>query len=173
MLLTQNGFGIIVCSQTRKITTMYYKIVTPNSFFTDLYSNKDVFNIPYGTVFNAPESSKNRPDCPGYLIKENCFHFAEGVFDTMLWHTKLVHHVLSCQIYAVQPLTDVIKQRCNDDLGLYQCGAQQIKFLEKQDIGKMYDVAVKEYESNLERYQNFKISIDCWRQHKTTCFFCA
>lgn len=155
----------------RKTTTMYYKIVTERSFFTDLYDGIDVFNISYGTVFSAPKSSKNKPDDPNCLINESVFHFAEGVFDTMLWHTRLIHHVLSCQIYAVQPLTYVIKQKCADSLGLYQCGAQQIKFMEKQDIDNVYDMAIQEYKENINRYTNFKISINCWKEHNPTCFF--
>ena len=151
-----------------KTTTMYYKIVTERSWFTKLYEDIDVFNIPYGTVLNAPESCKHKPDNPKCLIKESVFHFAEGVYDTMLWHARLIHHVLPCQIYAVQPLTDVIKQRCADDLGLYQCGAQQIKILERQNIEDMYDMAVKEYDINPNKYQNFKISVDWWKKHETT-----
>ena len=150
---------------------MYYKIVTKNSFFTDLYENTDVFDIPYGTVFVAPESSKHRPDDPKCLINESVFHFASGVFDTMLWHTRLIRHVLPCQIYAVQPLTKVIKQKCADSLGLYQCGANKIKILEKQNIDNMYDMAVKEYSRNPDKYRNFEISVDWWKKHQPTCFY--
>lgn len=149
---------------------MYYKIITQRSFFTELYENMDVFNIPCGTVFVAPKTSKYRPDDPKCLINESVFHFSRGAFDTMLWHTRLIHHVLPCQIYAIQPLTNVTRQRCLDDLGLYQCGAQQIKFLEKQDVNKMYELAVKEYMANPTKYNNFKISVDWWKKHQPTVF---
>jgi len=149
---------------------MYYKIITQRSFFTELYENVDVFNIPCGTVFNAPKTSKHRPEDPKCLINESVFHFADGVFDTMLWHTRLIHHVLPCQIYAIQPIGEVIKQRCLDDLGLYQCGAQKIEFLEKQNVDKMYDMAVKEYMLSPTKYNNFKISVDWWKKHQPTCF---
>ena len=149
---------------------MYYKILTPQSFFTEYYENTDVFNIPYGTVFSAPKASKHRPDDPKCLINESVFHFADGAFDTMLWHTRLIHHVLPCQIYEIQPIGDVIKQRCLDDLGLYQCGAQQIKFLKKQNTDEMYELALREYYENPKKYTNFRISVDWWKKHQTTCF---
>lgn len=150
---------------------MYYKVITELSWFSNLYSDTDVFNIPYGTVFKAPKTSNSRPDDPKCLINESVFHFASGIFDTMLWHTRLIHHVLPCQIYAIRPLSNIIKQRCEDDLGLYQCGAQQIEFLEKQNVDKMYDMAVKEYKNNPNKYRNFEISVDCWKKHEPTCFF--
>ena len=84
---------------------MYYKIVTPQSFFTDLYDDIDVFNIPVGTVFTAPDQSQYKPDDPKCLLGNSCFHFAQGAFDTMLWHTKLIHHTLPARIYQIQPLT--------------------------------------------------------------------
>ncbi|MBQ9540453.1 MAG: hypothetical protein IJU89_03455 [Alphaproteobacteria bacterium] len=152
---------------------MYYKIVTPQSFFTDLYDgniNIDVFDIPCETVFTAPNQSKHRPDDPKCMVNNSCFHFAQGAFDTMLWHTKLAHHLLDARIYQIQPLTDVIKQRCQDSTGIYQCGAHKIKILEKQNIHNMYELAIQEYYTDFDRYKNFKINIDRWKKHQPTVF---
>ena len=153
---------------------MYYKIIATKSFFADLYDgmNIDVLNIPYGTVFTAPDQSKYRADCPRYMVSNSCFHFAQGAFDTMLWHTKLGHHLLvDASIYQIQPLTKVKKQRCKDDTGIYQCGAHEIKILEKQNINDMYEQAIQEYYTDSKRYKNFKIDIDWWKKHQPTAFF--
>lgn len=150
---------------------MYYKIVTTQSFFTDLYDDTiDVFNIPNGKVFTAPDQSKYKPDDPKCLLGNSCFHFAQGAFDTMLWHTKLIHHILPARIYQIQPLTEVIKQRCQDSTGIYQCAAHQIKILKKQNINEMYEQAIQEYYENTDRYKNFKINVDWWKNHQPTVF---
>lgn len=154
---------------------MYYKIVTPQSFFTDLYDgiiNIDVFDIPCGTVFTAPDQSKHRPDDPRCMINNSCFHFAQGAFDTMLWHTLLCHHnTLETVIYQIQPLSGVVeKQRCRDSNGIYQCGAHEIKILQKQNIHDMYELAIQEYYTDSDRYNNFKINIDWWKKHQPTVF---
>lgn len=147
---------------------MYYKIITPASFFSALYKDTDVFNIPSGKIFTAPQKPKYKPDTPKYMLGQSCFHFSEGAFDTMLWHTLLIHHTLPAQIYEIAPLTNIKKQRCNDSDGIYQCAAHQIKFLEKQNIDEMYDRAINEYDPN--RYKNFRINIDLWKKHEPTVF---
>ncbi len=150
---------------------MYYKIITPRSFFTHVYDTRvNIFNIPYGKVFTATKHTAYKPDDPKCLVNESCFHFADGAFDTMLWHTALCHHVLHCQIYQIEPLSDVIKERCKDSKGIYQCGAHKIKFLGKQNIDKMYEQAIQEYYQDPDRYTNFKISINWWKKHQPTVF---
>ena len=151
---------------------MYYKIVTSKSFFTDLlYKKMDVFNIPDGTILTAPQSCRHRPDDPQCMLNQCCFHFAEGAFDTMLWHTILCNRVKQCQIYKIKPLTQITKSRCLDSDGIYQCGASQIEFIEKQDTDELYDCAIQEYNAHSNRYDNFDININRWRQHQTTVFY--
>ena len=152
---------------------MYYKIITDYSFFYNTYHDSmDVFNIPAEKVFVAQDTIKHKPQVSRCLINESCFHFAEGAFDTMLWYTRLNHHdTAKTQIYSIQPLTNVQKERCKDELGIYQCGAKKIKFLEKQDINTMFNTAVQEYASNQDKYKNFEIDLDSWKKHKSTCFF--
>ena len=150
---------------------MYYKIVTEKSFFTDLYNNIDVFNIPNQTVFSAPEKAKYKPDDPKCLINKNCFHFSEGAFDTLLWHTILIHHILDATIYKIKPLSEVTKARCNDCDGIYQCGANKIMILEKQNLDNMYEQAIQEYYQNPNKYTNFKINLEKWKKHEPTVFY--
>lgn len=151
---------------------MYYKLVTEYSFFTDLYPGMDILNIPQNTVFTAPTTSKHKPDNPECMVGLSHLHFADGAMDIMLWHTRLSHfNMYKNQIYAVQPVGNVIKKRCIDSLGIYQCGAHQIKFLEKQNLDELYDLAVREYYTFPTRYTNFDINLDCWGKHKTTAFF--
>jgi len=150
---------------------MYYKIVTERSFFTHSYDDIDIFNIPCGTVFTAPKTSKYKPDDPKCLIGKSLFHFADGAFDAMLWYTKLGYHsTIGYQIYAIQPLGKITKKRCPDDLGIYQCGAHQIKILEGQNTNEMYELALQEYFANPNRYTNFEINPDLWKKHQTTVF---
>jgi hypothetical protein len=150
---------------------MYYKIVTSKSFFADLYWHFDIFDIQNGTILTAPKNSRRVPDDPKCLLNQHCFHFADGAFDTMLWHTVLCHHVKQYQIYKIEPITNVIKHRCLDSDGIYQCGASKIKFIEKQDTDELYDRAIQEYNTYHDRYDNFDININQWKQHKTTVFY--
>ncbi len=152
---------------------MYYKIVTERSFFTDWCAdqNVDVFNIPSGTVFQAPEHSKYKPNNPFCLLGENCFHFAEGAFDMMMWHDlRLGWRVKQCVIYEIEPIDEVKKERCKDHEGFYQCAANKIKVLGKQKIGDMYDLAVAEYAKDPNRYTNIKFDVNDWRKHRSTVF---
>lgn len=153
---------------------MYYKIITEYSFFIELYgTDTDVFNIANGTIFSAPPTPIRKPESPKCLIQKSCFLFAEGAFDTMLWHTRLCNpfRVKKYQIYKIEPIGDVIKSRCVDDLGLYQCGAQQIKFIGKQDTDELYDFALQEYYKFHNKYTNFNINPDYWGKHQTTVFY--
>ncbi len=147
---------------------MYYKIVTARSFFTDLYENSNVFDIPCGTVFCAPEMPKHKPNDSKCMLDKSCIHFADGAFDTMLWHSKLTARVMDFQIYQIQPLSVVSKNRCLDSEGVYQCGAAKIKIIQKQHVDELYDLAVQEYYEHPNKYQNFDIDIDLWKAHKTT-----
>jgi hypothetical protein len=146
----------------------YYKIVTPSSWFADCVNcNMDILNIPNGTIFTAPEIPKNYVFYPEGLVSEYGFHFAQGAFDTMLWHNTLCWQV-PFSIYKVKPIGDVKKERCHDGDGLYQCCATGLRFLEKQDVGKMYDAAVAEYIKNPHKYPNIEVDIDAWRMHQIT-----
>ena len=150
---------------------MYYKIITTVSWFAKTFEGVDVLDIPYGTVFTAPDACKYKPDDSRILLNKNCFHFAEGVLDTMLWHTRLTHFKKDVQLYAIEPLGVVTKARCRDGIGIYQCGAEKIKILDRPNIDEMYETAIKEYITNRDRYKNFDIDLDSWKKHETTAFF--
>ena len=153
---------------------MYYKIITEYSFFTSLYGkDTDVFNIPNCTIFTAPPNPTHKPESPKCMIQKSCFHFADGAFDTMLWHTRLCNpfYTKKYQIYKIEPIGNIIKSRCIDDLGIYQCGAQQIKIIGKQDTDELYDSALQEYYKFHNKYTNFNINPDYWGKHQTTVFY--
>ena len=149
----------------------YYKIISTDSFFALLCKEYgiDIFNIPYGTEFIAPKHPKQKPVSRSRLLGDDYFHFCDCAFDTMLWYTQFSEydHV----IYKIEPLDILKKARCNDDLGIYQCGTTRLKILELQDIGKMYDQAVVESQQFSKKYNNFEINIDDWKKHKPTPFF--
>ena len=88
-------------------------------------------DIPYGTIFDAPKKCRYKPDDSRILLGKKCFHFADGVLDTMLWHTQLTHRNVQFQVYAIEPLAIIEKERCRDGIGLYQCGTEKIKILER------------------------------------------
>ncbi len=149
---------------------MYYKIITNVSWFAVTYKDVDVLDIPYGTVFAAPRECKYQSDDPKIMLGKKCFHFAEGALDTMLWHTWLTHPNKKFQLYRIEPLTLVKKERCRDMHGIYQCGAEKIKILDRPNLDEMYEAAIKEYVANRDRYQNFDINLDLWKKHETTNF---
>ena len=148
---------------------MYYKIVTEYSFFNKLCPDMDILNIPTGSVFTAPTT--NNHNNTEVTVGKSLLHFADGAFDMMLWHTKLTHHnTIKHQIYTIQPLGKITKSRCLDSLGIYQCGARKIKFLQKQNTDEMYEMALQEYFANPNKYTNFQINQDLWKKHQTTIF---
>ena len=70
---------------------MYYKIITPKSFFRDICPyGIDVLHIPSGTEvispFDTPDDESEQPEDridlgPAYI------HFADGAFNAMMWYT--------------------------------------------------------------------------------------
>ena len=150
---------------------MYYKIITTVSWFAKTFEDVNVLDIPYGTVFTAPQTCKYKPDDSKLLLDKNSLHFAEGVLDTMLWHTCLTHIKKKHQLYVIEPLGSVKKERCRDGLGLYQCCAEKIKILDRPNIDEMYEAAIKEYTENRDRYKNFDINLNWWKKHETTVFY--
>ena len=149
---------------------MYYKIITDVSWFAKTFQDVDILNIPYGTIFDAPQTCKYRPDDPKLLLGQNCFHFAEGPMDTMLWHTYLTHLKKQYQLYTIEPFGPVKKERCRDGLGIYQCSAEKIKILDKPNIDEMYEAAIQEYTENRDRYKNFDIDLNLWKKREPTIF---
>lgn len=147
----------------------YYKIVTLDSWFADFVDDSvDIFNIPKGKEFTAPETPRKYVFYPEGLVDEHGFHFAQGAFDTMLWHNTLCWPLPEFAIYKVKPIGDVKKERCRDGDGLYQCCATGLTFLGKQDLGQMYDAAVDEYYKDPNRYSNIEFSVDAWKMHQKT-----
>lgn len=163
-----------MANETKQI---YYKVISIPSMFWSAYSSQIQYgttytdlNIQYGTeyVANAPNITK------AYMgIKQPVLHFAEGAFDTMLWHSILIwdynkHHT----IYEIEPMTPIIKERCMDGTGIYQCGAQKIKILSPVNLDEMYERAMAEFHQNrkvqIEKYPNLDISkiIAAWVQHE-------
>ncbi len=150
---------------------IYYKIVSKPSRFVRDYYIEDISNIDYGTKYAAgvPNITKEYKG-----IKKAVLHFAEGAFDTMLWHSILIwgFNKPNHTIYEIQPLDHVFKERCMDGTGIYQCGAHKIQILNSVDLDEMYERALAEFHQNrkahIEKYQNLDISkiIAAWVQHK-------
>ena len=138
----------------------YYKVISIPSIFWNVYSPA-VTIIQYGTeyVANVPNITKEYKG-----IKQPVLHFAEGAFDTMLWHSALIwnynkrHHT----IYEIEPLTPVFKERCPDSMGIYQCGAHKIKILDSVDLDEMFERAIAEFNQNrkahIDKYPDLDIS---------------
>ena len=150
---------------------IYYKIVSKPSRFERDYYIQDISNIDYGTEYTAgvPNITKE------YMgIKKAVLHFAEGAFDTMLWHSMLIwgFNRDSHTIYEIQPLDYVFKERCRDGIGIYQCGAHKIQILSPVDLDEMYERALAEFHQNrkehIDKYSNLDISkiIAAWVHHK-------
>lgn len=143
----------------------YYKIITEYSYFRTVYSG-DVAHIPAGTrvkarcvSFDTIAGKRNK----NLNIKLPVLHFCDSAFDTMLWHDGFFYmgDIVKAQIYEIKPLTPVFKERCSDELNIYQCGANAIEFTNKVSATDMYRRALKEFRENqqvkLDMYPNFQI----------------
>lgn len=152
----------------------YYKIVSEHTMFyriARIQGRYDIANIPNGATFHA-----YKPFEPNKVIiqcSQPVLHFCDNAFDTMLWEAKFGQFVTNKYNYFYQiiPLTDVIKQRCNDSSNLYQCGANEIKFIELIDRNKMFDLAISEYDNNKTKKEAMYPNLDLdkivknWKQH--------
>jgi len=157
----------------------YYKIITENAWFKRIYKLGDDLYIPFGTRVVASEPFAN-DDCykngknGHWYINKPVIHFCDNAFDTMLWHQILTGtiHPKKHLIYQIKPLTPVIKERCSDNLGFYQCGANMIEFLCNIDVNEMFDLAVSDFRKNhnerIKAYPNFQMTkiISDWLHHK-------
>ena len=156
-----------------------YKIITENAWFQRIYKTDDTLTVPFGTrvVASEPfvddesyETTKNGH----WYINQPVIHFCDNAFDTMLWHSVLIGTIYQKkhQIYIVKPLTPIIKERCQDDMGFYQCGANTIKFLGKVDVNNMFDLAVADFRENhkkkTEEYPNLQMTkiLSDWLKHR-------
>lgn len=163
---------------------MYYKIITPKSFFRDICPyGIDVLHIPTGTEvispFDTPDDESEQPEDridlgPAYI------HFADGAFNTMMWYTWFFQkrHVQNNQIYTIQPSgLSIVQGICQDYAKLPQYGSNSIIILEKQNINNMYDMALAEYHDNkheiAETYSHLKMQpiIKAWQKHTAKCEF--
>ena len=157
----------------------YYKIITENAWFRRIYKMDDSLTVPFGTQVVASEpfvddESYTTGRNGRWYIDKPVIHFCDNAFDTMLWHRVLTGTIRpkKHQIYQIKPLTPIIKERCSDDLGFYQCGANKIEFLGKVDVNDMFDLAVADFRENhnekMKAYPNFQMTkiISDWLHHQ-------
>lgn len=144
----------------------YYKIVSKNTRFYDIAFINGIFyleEIPKNMVFHAEAMI-----CPGKYQIQNpqpVLHFCDSAFDTVLWTSKFDSWLMDQKtyFYKIVPLTEIIKQRCPDQHGLYQCGAYEIKFKELIDKNKMFKLAIKEYETDPSTKEQMYPNLDLVR----------
>lgn len=149
----------------------YYKVIGNSSPFMNMLSEKyDIHgmnNIPYNTEISAEGT-----DTGMFCIQSDIpvIHFSDNVFDTMLW--QAIFDTQSDTIYEIEPLTPVIKERCEDLTGLYQCGTTKIKIIRKVSTARMFNRAIYEYLTHIlekrKMYSNLAFSkiIIAWIKHK-------
>jgi len=143
-----------------------YKIISND---TSIY-NPDTL-VP-GAVFTA--QAPLRPDNITYYIRATApmIHFCDNAFDTMLWHSYAFAD--SSPIYEIKPLGQVIKQQCDDDCRLYQCGSHKIEIVHQIDKHEMFERAVSEFLQNpkakIAMYPNLQDKmpkiISAWVHHE-------
>jgi hypothetical protein len=168
----------------------HYKIITRYSYFSKIYTVDDSLYIPFGTKVIASSPFVDDYETRGienghYYIEaeEPVIHFCDNAFDTMLWHNTLSNLIsktllMESAIYEIKPLTKVIKQRCNDDVQLYQCGANMIEFLARVPADTMYERALSEFHQNhhakIDMYPNLQMSkiISAWVNHNRSKYVC-
>ena len=158
----------------------YYKIITERSYFHRIYDAGDALWVPYGTRVSAEpclttEYSRWGVRNGQWYINSDVpvIHFCDNAFDTMLWHSVLTrsNEKIGVAIYEIKPLTKVIKQRCGDDIGLYQCGANVVQFRHLVSTDEMFERALSEFHVNhhakIDMYPNLQMSkiIAAWVHH--------
>lgn len=157
----------------------YYKIITEKSWFKKIYDFKDVSDIPYGTMVEAQEPFSNDPQYTigkrkHWYIKQPVIHFCDNAFDTMLWQPVLVGTLVpkKYQIYEIKPITPIVKEKCADEYGIYQCGAKKVEILGKMNDIDMYDLAVAEFHKDrstkIDSYLNLNLPdiVEDWENHE-------
>ena len=134
----------------------YYKIVDANLPFLTDYNMEDPTKVPLFKTFTAksPETEY------GLFIhsKTPVLHFCDNAFDTMLWYSTCVSHIEDAFVYEIKPIGNIIKEKCKDEHGLYQCGAPQIQFIKLVDTNEMFDLALSEFEK--DRMAKFRLYPD-------------
>lgn len=152
-----------------------YKILTENSYFRKIYDTDNLARIPFGTkvIASAPFQEDYTGKINGHwYIDKPVIHFCDNAFDTMLWHGVLCGAPANRSwIYEIKPLTAVFKEKCKDDIGLYQCGANIIEFHSLIPLDTMFDRAIEEFHQDhhakIDMYPFLKISkiISAWVHH--------
>lgn len=149
----------------------YYKIIGYDYPFFNVYGLDNPANVPLYTTFTAYNPKKSG----GYFInsKKPVIHFCDNAFDTMLWHSVfIIADELPAVIYEIKPIGSIIKQKCRDDSGIFQCGAEQIQFIRPVSTDEMFERALAEFHQNhkakINLYPNLEISkiISAWVHHE-------
>jgi hypothetical protein len=151
-----------------------YKIVGENYPFAYTFNIKNCASILPGTQFKA-----RQPMYGGYYISGDLvpfIHFTDNAFDTMLWFSLFslnTDQQYSHTIYEIKPLTRMTKQKCNDELGFYQCGAWIVEFGRIISKQEMFRRALAEfYQSTRIKslYQNLPLDKIIAAFAKQQCF---
>lgn len=150
------------------MSVKYYKVMWPNSSFSDVYKSTDLNNIAPNTIISAPDKPYNYSDGTHIENPTQVIHFCDNAFDTMLWYNMLDAFC----VYEIEPLTPVIKQKCKESQDIYQCGAQKIKIVKKIPTDTMFDLALSEFEQDREAKIRMYMSISMpkvvhyWLRHQ-------
>lgn len=125
---------------------VYYKIVTDDSLFKSAYQIADISAIQPGTRFQA-----RHPRTDGFYIQHRLpmIHFCDSPFDSMIWYNILTDGAAkrTC-IYEITPITAIVKQKCYDSKGVYQCGANVIEFGNQIPLQTLVKLATQEFKDN-------------------------
>ena len=150
----------------------YYKIVSNNSCFSNVYNIADVSAIPNGTQFVGKNLGGQRQDTSVSLTGA-VLHFSDNAFDTMLWYDMLVDGLSpKAQIYEVKPLAPMVKKRVNGGIGVFQCGANTIEFVKPINVSHMFKSAIAEFRKNpkakIQMYPDLNMSklIASWAKNE-------
>lgn len=151
----------------------YYKIITRYSYFSKIYTVDEDLYIPFGTkvIASSPfvDDYKTKGIENGHYYIESekpMIHFCDNAFDTVLWYNVLSNLIsktmlMTAAFYEIKPLSEVIKQRCTDNVQLYQCGANMIEFLSRVPTDTLYERALGEFHQNhqakIDMYPNLDI----------------
>ena len=144
--------GKVSCTLMR-LMTMFYKVIyignmESHSFFCDTFGVRGLADLTRGRMFHA-DASRVQSQMPEYVIQSPVplIHFCDNALDTLLW-CKLFGHVR--YVFKIKPIGDVQRAVCNDNIGLYQCGAPGIELKRRISEEKLIKLARREVSRDID-----------------------
>ncbi len=141
----------------------FYKIIyigdaQNTSFFVDQFHIRGLSDLWTGRCFEATNICMSGSQECMIQAPYPVIHFCDNALDALLWR-GLFGHVR--YVFEIEPIGQVFREKCNDQNGLYQCGARGIKLqklITEDGLIKLAQAHVyKDPKASIDRYTNVAI----------------